>query len=600
MIFPTVSKMFNQITIDHLNRPLYYYKKLDKWQGLSGSEIRSTVKDVSFALKSMEIGSGDTVAILSNNSPWWAMSDYGIICSGAASVSIYPTLIPSQIEYILNDSKAKAIFVENNEQLAKIEKIWSNCSSLQCVVIMDDSYKKESKRIMNFSKILDIGTAEEVKTDGNFEDLIATAQPNDLLTLIYTSGTTGNPKGVMLTHENMMANVDGISESITFDHNEIFLSFLPLSHVFERMGGHFNAFSVGATVYYAESIEKVPQNLQEVKPSVVLSVPRLYEKMYNKVLDGLKTAPKIRQNIFWWAINLGKIATKYRLAKKSFPFIFGIKHSIADKLVYSKVKEKVGGRLRFFVSGGAPLSKEIAEFFAAVDVTILEGYGLTETSPVLTANTPEAVKFGSVGKPLFNVKIKIADDGEILAKGPSIMKGYYNKEEATKESIDSDGWFHTGDIGNIDEEGFLTITDRKKNILITSGGKNVAPAPLENSMVTSPYIEQSIVIGDKRNYISALVVPAFETIQTYLDSKGKSIANKDDIVKDSDVVSLIESEVERAMEVFSNYEKVKKIALIPNVLSIDNGELTPTLKVVRKVVLERYSVYVDKLYEEEK
>ena len=596
MTFTTVSQMFNHVTNQYPSKELYFYKKENEWVGITGSEIRSTVKGLAFGLQSLSIGKGDNIALLSNNSPRWAMSDYGIICSGAATVSVYPTLIPSQVEYILNDSQSKVVFAENQEQMQKVLASWGNCPDLQYAVVMDESNTDSDDRIFNFRDFLELGTKHEQKSEASFEDLMDKPEPNDLLTLIYTSGTTGNPKGVKLSHGNMMSNVEGIKQNIDFDDTEIFLSFLPLSHSFERMGGHFTAFSVGAQVYYAESIETVPENLREVKPTVVLSVPRLYEKMYAKVRAGLKSAPEARQNIFWWAIGVGKEATQYRLKNQALPFALGLKHKIADKLVYSKVKDRVGGRLRFFVSGGAPLSQEIGEFFAAADIMILEGYGLSETSPVLTCNTPEAVRYGSVGKPLFNVDIEIAADGEILAKGPNIMTGYFNNEEATREAIDSDGWFHTGDIGHIDDDGFLFITDRKKNILVTSAGKNVAPAPMENALTNSPYIEQVVIIGDKRNFISALIVPAQEAVGNELTAQGKSVFG-DDIMSDHpDVKALIQKEVDTVMEKFSNYERVKEFSILPRLFTIEDGELTPTLKVVRKVVLDHFSDAAEKNY----
>ena len=596
MTYSTVSQMFNQVTLQHNNRELYFHKKEDTWKGIPGSKIRSIVKDIAFGLQSIEIGKGSNVALLSNNSPLWAMGDYGIICSGAATVSVYPTLISSQVEFIINDSNSQVIMVENQEQLEKINEFWTNCPQLDYVIVLDGSDKSEDSRVINFSDFLSMGSKFEKESGKTFEDLTTISEPGDLLTLIYTSGTTGNPKGVMLTHGNMMSNVAGISRLISFDQTEIFLSFLPLSHSFERMGGHFTAFSVGAQIYYAENIEKVPDNLQEVKPSVVLSVPRLYEKMYVRVREGFKSAPETRQKIFWWAIKVGKQATEYRLKNIPLPFLLGLKHKIADKLVYSKVKERVGGRLRFFVSGGAPLSKEIAEFFAAADITILEGYGLSETSPVLTVNSPGNIRFGSVGKPLFNIDINIADDGEILAKGPSIMTGYFNNEEATREAIDNEGWFYTGDIGHIDEDGYLFITDRKKNILVTSAGKNVAPAPMENVMVNSLYIEQSVVIGDRRNFISALIVPSFEAVGNYLNQQGKIMEGNENMTEDPDVISLIRREVDEAMKGFSNYERVKEFAILPRLFTLEKGELTPTLKVVRKVVLKNFSDSVEKIY----
>ena len=596
MTFTTVSQMFNHVTNQYPSKELYFYKKENEWVGITGSEIRSTVKGLAFGLQSLSIEKGDNIALLSNNSPRWAMSDYGIICSGAATVSVYPTLIPSQVEYILNDSQSKVVFAENQEQMQKVLASWGNCPDLQYAVVMDDSNTDSDDRIFNFRDFLELGTKHEQKSEASFEDLMDKLEPKDLLTLIYTSGTTGNPKGVKLSHGNMMSNVEGIKQNIDFDDTEIFLSFLPLSHSFERMGGHFTAFSVGAQVYYAESIETVPENLREVKPTVVLSVPRLYEKMYAKVRAGLKSAPEARQKIFWWAIGVGKEATQYRLKNQALPFALGLKHKIADKLVYSKVKDRVGGRLRFFVSGGAPLSQEIGEFFAAADIMILEGYGLSETSPVLTCNTPEAVRYGSVGKPLFNVDIEIAADGEILAKGPNIMTGYFNNEEATREAIDSDGWFHTGDIGHIDDDGFLFITDRKKNILVTSAGKNVAPAPMENALTNSPYIEQVVIIGDKRNFISALIVPAQEAVGNELTAQGKSVFG-DDIMSDHpDVKALIQKEVDTVMEKFSNYERVKEFSILPRLFTIEDGELTPTLKVVRKVVLDHFSDAAEKNY----
>jgi long-chain acyl-CoA synthetase len=488
------------------------------------------------------------------------------------------------------------IFIEDQDQYEKIKSIWSNCPSLKNIVILDNSDTGDTENVYTFNSFIEIGIEYSKLSDLTFDLLVNTAAPTDLLTLIYTSGTTGNPKGVMLSHENLIANMEGIGKLINFETDDVFLSFLPLSHVFERMGGHFTAFSRACTVYYAEGIEQVPANLQEVRPTIVLSVPRLYEKMHARIVEGLKSAPAARQKIFWWAIDVGRNYSMLSISGKKIPFILAVKHKIANKLVYSKVRERMGGRLKFFVSGGAPLSQAIGEFFAAAGITILEGYGLTETSPVLSSNSPEALRYGSVGKPLFNVEIKIDTDGEILAKGLSIMKGYYNNEEATKEAIDSEGWFHTGDIGEFDDDGYLKITDRKKNILVTSGGKNIAPAPMENVMVASPYIEQVVVIGDKRNFISALIVPAFESIESYLIDHDKAVASHAAIVEHSDVIALIGREVNKAMESFSKYERVKKFTLLPRLLTLEKGELTPTLKVVRRIVLSNFDEYVNSMY----
>ena len=596
MSYTTISQMFDYATNQNLTKALYYYKKGENWVGLTGDDIRNTVTDLAFGLRSIGVNSGQNVAILSNNSPRWAMSDYGVICSGAATVSIYPTLIPSQIEYILNDSESSLIFIEDQEQFEKIKSIWSNCTSLKNIVILDNSETGDAENVSTFDAFIEKGSDFSQSSDLTFDSLVNTAIPSDLLTLIYTSGTTGNPKGVMLSHGNLIANMEGIGKLIDFETDDVFLSFLPLSHVFERMGGHFTAFSRACTVYYAEGIEQVPANLQEARPTVVLSVPRLYEKMHARIIEGLKSAPSARQKIFWWAIGVGRNHSMYFINGEKIPFMLGIKHKIADKLVYSKVRERMGGRLKFFVSGGAPLSQEIGEFFAAAGITILEGYGLTETSPVLSSNSPDTLRYGSVGKPLFNVEVKIADDGEIIAKGPSIMKGYYNNEEATNEAIDSNGWFHTGDIGEFDADGYLKITDRKKNILVTSGGKNIAPAPMENVLVASPYIEQVVVIGDKRNFISALIVPAFEAVESYLTERNKEVTSNTAIVEHTDVILLISQEVDRAMQSFSKYERVKKFTLLPRLLTLEKGELTPTLKVVRRIVLSNFQEYVESMY----
>ena len=597
MSFNTISKMFTNVVNQFPEKELYFYKHNDEWIGLTGNVIKGTVEEISFGLKSISDEQFNS-AILSTNTPRWAMSDYGIICSGGCTVSIYPTLIPSQIEFILNDSQAKVVFVENSDQKDKVLEIKDNCPTLEKIIVMDDSHKKSDDLIMNFMDFLNAGNEFGKKSESTFEDLVEVANPNDLLTLIYTSGTTGNPKGVMLTHHNLVSNIISTLNGINFTEKDVFLSFLPLSHVFERMGGHFTAFSQGCQVYYAEGIEKVADNMGEVKPTLMMSVPRLYEKMYTGVMANVKAGSPIKQKIFNWGIVTGTKLLDLKLAGKPIPWCLQKKFDIANKLVFSKIQARVGGRLRFFISGGAPLAQKIGEFFGAAGITILEGYGLTETSPVLCANVPGATKFGTVGQAVKDVEIKIADDGEIIARGPNIMKGYYNNDEATKEVLDSDGWFHTGDIGEIDPEGFLKITDRKKNILITSQGKNIAPAPMENALITSPYIEQIVALGDKQNFVSALIVPSFENVEKYLSEKGISLSGNQAMVDHEEVISLINNIVEEEMKNFSKYERIKKIALLPNLLTLEKGELTPTLKVVRRIVVKNYSDYIEQIYKD--
>ena len=602
MAFQTITEMFLQTTTTHTDKYLYYAKRKDHWEGLRGKDIRTTVEDLAFGLSALGISKGAQAAIMSNNTPRWGMADYGILCTGAASVSIYPTLTAQQAAYILKHSESRAVFVEDEEQAQKVLEVWDDCPDLKAMVVMNDSrvtgkaVDKDDRSILSFIDLLEKGHEYGQEQNLDFEAMCKSTGPDDLLTLIYTSGTTGDPKGVMLTHHNMVANIEGSLEHIKIDESDALLSFLPLSHSFERMAGHFLAFSRGTSVFYAESIDKVSENMLEVKPTVMLGVPRFYEKVYNRVIENISQAPSIRQKIFWWALAQGKAATDLNMAGKKTGWCLSRKHGLANKLVFSKLKERVGGRVEFFVSGAAPLSAEIAEFFASLNMIVLEGYGLTETSPVLAVNKLEKFKFGKVGPAIPNVELKIADDGEVLAKGPNIMKGYFKNPEATAEAIDAEGWFHTGDIGELDEDGYLKITDRKKSIMVTSGGKNVAPAPLENALVLSPYIEQVLIIGDKRNFISALIVPNFEKLEAFATEKGIATADREALLQHPDVLAVFEEEVEKAMKSFAKYEKVRKFTLIPREFTIEAGELTPSLKVKRKEVVDHFGAEIEAIY----
>lgn len=595
--FSTIPEMFLSVCNKFGDGEVFGHKEEGEWKTLSFHQVRDTVENIAFGLSSLGIKKGDRVAILSNNNPWWAMSDYAIVCLGGVTVTIYPTLISSQIQFILDDSESKMIFVEDKNQAEKVLTLFEKNEYLKNIVVMNNESLNQDY-VHTFDSLLEDGKRYKEGQPFAFEERAGSVRPDDLLTLVYTSGTTGKPKGVMLTHNNLVSNVQAALQSIPINENDIFLSFLPLSHGFERMAGHFTGFSVGGTTYYAESIEAVAENIPEVRPTIMCSVPRLYEKMYARVLDKVSNDPPLRQKIFWWAVGVGQEAVKYRQKNQPLPGGLKLKFSIADKLVFSKLKNRLGGRLRFFVSGAAPLSQEIGEFFAAADIFILEGYGLTETSPVMTVNRLESFKFGTVGMPVPEVEVKIAEDGEILNRGPNTMKGYFRNENATQEAIDNDGWFHTGDIGEFDEEGFLKITDRKKNLIVTSGGKNVAPAPLENALLVSRYVEQCLVIGDRRKFISALVVPSFESLEEWAGQKSIDYHNRKELVKNSDVVALFEGEVEKAMEDFARYETIKKVVLLPKEWTIEEDELTPTLKVKRKVVEEKYKDKIDSIYEE--
>ncbi|MDP3442409.1 MAG: AMP-dependent synthetase/ligase, partial [Ignavibacteria bacterium] len=416
-----------------------------------------------------------------------------------------------------------------------------------------------------------------------------------LCTIIYTSGTTGEPKGVMLTHKNIVSNIKGAHEIFNIDENDIFLSFLPLCHIFERMGGYYTAFSCGGTIAYAESIEKVASNMADIKPTIMTAVPRLFERMYSKIKRNVESQPEKKQKIFNWAVEIGK---EYMVSKKSghpVPIFLTLKHKLADKLVYHKLREKTGGKLRFFISGGAALSRELGQFFEAVGILIIEGYGLTESSPVISANRLNDYKFGTVGKPMPGVEIKIAKDGEILAYGPNIMQGYYKNKKETEETL-KDGWLHTGDIGVFDAEGFLIITDRKKHLFKTSGGKYIAPTPIENMFLASKYIDQFVLIGDRRMFLSALIVPDYEALKEYADANRIQYNNVDELVNMKQIYELLDKEMDAFQKKLANFERVRKFAILDKPFTIEGGELTPSLKLKRKVIEERYDDLISDMY----
>jgi len=595
MPFKTIGEMFVKTVTDFGDKPAYGEKHNGQWSTINFNEVKDIVYKFSAGLASLGIKKEDKVAILSGNNTKWALSDFAITGFGAATVAIYPTLIPPQIHYILNNSDSKAVIVENNEQREKILKIMDDLPELQYIISMDTGTEQDGK-FYGYDKIMELGEAYTKDSGFSFEDEVSKIQENDLLTLIYTSGTTGDPKGVMLSHKNLASNVQGLRKGVDVNENDVFLSFLPLSHSFERMVGHFTAFSCGCVINYAESIETVADNMGEVRPTVMTSVPRLYEKMYTKVIDKVSQGSAVKQKLFYWAIGVGKQASKFFQRGQQPTGFLKFKFGIANKLVFGKIKERVGGRLRFFASGGAPLSKEIGEFFSSAGITILEGYGLTETSPVITVNRLELFKFGTVGGTIEGVEVKIADDGEILCKGPNVMTGYYKNEAATAEAIDADGWFYTGDIGHLDEDNYLVITDRKKNIIVTSGGKNIAPAPMEISLASSKYIEQSLIIGNNRNFISALIVPSYEVLEAWAVDAGVTYNNRGELLKNPKVKDLFGREIDKANNAFSRYEQIKEIRLIEIEWSIESGEMTPSLKVKRKAVETNYADLINSIY----
>jgi long-chain acyl-CoA synthetase len=574
----------------------FRYKRGEVWHDVASAEVRRSVEELSEGLVALGVVPGDRVAILSENRPEWAYADYACLTARAIDAPIYPTLTAGQVAYILKDSGARAVFVSDPEQAGKVAEQRAGLPDLEHVIRMQDG-PGFPEGTLSLEELRAKGRPGLEKDPGIVKRRAAHNQPDDVATLIYTSGTTGDPKGVMLTHGNITTNVlGGLEVFAMLGPDDVALSFLPLCHSFERMAGHYLMHQAGATVCFAENVATVPQNMLEVRPTVMCSVPRLYEKIYARIQDKVAQDPPLSRKIFNWALGVGRAGFEARLKKRSPGPWLRLQAALAEALVFGKIKQRTGGRLRLFVSGGAPLAREIAEFFGAVGLLVCEGYGLTETSPVIAVNRPDDVRPGSVGQAIRDVEIRIAEDGEILTRGPHIMKGYWNQPEATAEAIDSEGWFHTGDIGHLDERGFLTITDRKKDLIVTSGGKNIAPQPIENKVKTHPLVAEIVMVGNKRNFCSALVLPAFENLEPWAKQQGIGDGSREALVENPKVVEHYEKLVAELTADLAQYEKIKKIALLTEEFTIESGELTPTLKVKRRVVEERYAPVIDRLY----
>jgi long-chain acyl-CoA synthetase len=592
----TLNELFNFAVEQYRETELVRFKKGDAWQSLTYGEMARRVRELALGLYAIGFRQENKIAIWSENRPEWNVADLAVLAIGAVDVPIYTTQSRQHVEYILNDSNARAIFVSSaflDEAIAVRERV----SSLQYVISFDEiPESKKSTMILNAEELIAKGRALFMSEPSLYESLWSASKPEDLVTLIYTSGTTGDPKGVMLTHENLTMNVLNVYRWLHLDkYRDVALTFLPFSHIFERAVWYLYAY-YGTVIVYAESIDKVAANLAEVKPTVMTSVPRMFEKLYGRILEKGLSAGFPNKQIFLWSLGVGKRWAEKIDRGESVGLWLALQHKIADDLVFKKWRAALGGRIRSLISGGAPLAPEIAYAFFGAGILILQGYGLTETSPSMTCTTEENNRIGTVGKVIDGVSVKLEEDGEILVKGKTVMQGYFNRPDINEEAFTSDGWFRTGDIGQFDKDGYLTITDRKKDLIKTSGGKYVAPQPLESLIKSSRFVSQVVVVGNNRKFISALVVPNLEMLKSYAELKGIKYTSVDELLNNPRTVDLIQRQIEKSAPDLAKYERIKKVALLGKEMTVESGELTPTLKPRRSIIEKKHAEVINKLY----
>ncbi|BAI80928.1 long-chain fatty-acid-CoA ligase [Deferribacter desulfuricans SSM1] len=598
--FKSVPEILKHNSVKFADKPALGYKKSGKWVDVTYARFYELALMVARGLRKLGIKPGDRVAILSENRPGWVIADMGILSAGAVTVPIYATNTPEQVKYVLNHSESRVVFISNKVQYDKLVQIKDEIPHVEHIISFDRFLGTKDFPVNTHLQLAEISVPLTDDEKNEIEEIIAKIEPDDLATLIYTSGTTGVPKGVMLTHYNFVSEIIlGTKKVEVLKPEDKFLSFLPLSHALERAVGYYIPIYNGCQMVFAESIDKVPENMVEVKPTWMVSVPRLFEKMYSRIYENVHAMSGFKKSLFHKAVEVGKKYVEKKYIKKENPGMLSFKYAFFDKLIFSKIRERFGGNIQGFVSGGAPLDKNINEFFWVIGMPIFEGYGLTETSPGVCINTFKQVRFGSVGTMFEHTYAKLDEDGELLLKGPMIMKGYYKNEEATKEALDEEGWFRTGDIGKIDEDGFLYIVDRKKELIITAGGKNIAPQPIENELKLDKYISQAFVYGDRKPYLVALLVPNFERIVEYAKEHHIEYFDMNDLVANEKILKLFKERVEEINKKLPKYETIKKFSLVPVDFTIEGGELTPTLKLKRRVIYNKYKDKIECLYSDD-
>ncbi len=593
----SIAGIFHNRAEKYQFEPFLKYKKQGKYTAISWREMQRLVTNTGLGLISLGVKKNDIVTIFSENCWQWLVADLASLSIGAADAPIYPTNSGEESAYIINDSGSRFLFVSDQDHLDRILSVRSRIKGLKKIITFDP-VKTDAKDIMSFDELLRLG--EEYKDKKAFDERLLSIEPEGLATLIYTSGTTGPPKGVMLTHANIIANVlQSYASHPMISHQDEALLLLPWSHSLGRTIGIYLMIHIGAVMSLAENFGAVMQNMTEIRPTLMVSVPRLFEKIHAGLFSKVDKAGAAKKKLFSWAVSVASRAVDYRVQGKAMPFSLQVQYDAAEKLVYSKLKEALGmDRIKIFINGGGALAVDIDRFFNAIGVNLHNGYGLTETSPVTNVNTFEVFEFGSVGPALADTHIKIAPDGEILIKGPQVMKGYFNKPEDTRASFTEDGWFLTGDIGRIDERGCLYITDRKKDIIVTAGGKNIAPQNIENTLAADLFIEQAVVIGEGRKFLSALIVPNFSELISYAKKQGISYDKNEDLIMKPEIVSFYKSRIDALMKDYARVEQIRRFSLLPREFSIESGELTPTLKMKRKVINQNFFSEIEAMYKD--
>jgi long-chain acyl-CoA synthetase len=595
----TLVDVFTKLVREHKRPDTLNYKRDGRWISLSSDEMLARARNIAAGLHAIGIRRGDRIALLSESRVEWTLTDAGCIFGGVIDVPIYPTLTPPQVRYILKDSGASALFIEGRAKFDELKEIVDECPHVKQIVFFDPAGMSAAEGLsgLPLAELERLGAQFQQQNPGLLENLAHEITPDDLATIIYTSGTTGEPKGVMLTHSNIVTNLIDSSGHLSFGEHDIALSVLPLSHVFERQAMYMYLYR-GVSVYFSESLQTIGPNLREVRPTILVGVPRIFEKIYDRIQQRAAEAGKFAAMMLAWSVSVAREYAKYTLAHRPVPAFLKLKHKIASKLVFSKWHAAFGGRIRLLVSGGAALPEDLGYIYIGAGIPIIQGYGLTETSPVITTSKLDAIRVGTVGTAIPHVDIRIAADGEIEVRGPNVMRGYYNKPEETRAVFTDDGWFKTGDVGALDADGYLTITDRKKELFKTSGGKYISPQPIEQAIKGSRFVNQVVLIGSERKFPAALIVPNWEQLESYCKLKGIEVKSRRELCEHPRIIDLLERQIDRLTPNLARYEKIKKVALLENEFTIEGGEMTPTLKVKRRVIDQKYRDVIDKLYAE--